>query len=360
MTHPYPAAPPQQPQYPAAPQGYAPPQQPQAPQGYQPNPYAPQAPQQYAPNPYAHPQTVQNYPGPAGYPYGYPQPPQAPQAPADPGVQASLGDFYAQPSTGWGPSITPVNATPAGTAVTFVVAQHITAAHVEHADEYQKQGVKAYFKNGAPKLVMKIPAYVAPGTQVYSATQGVQRIDDGRAQYYTQGGDKDLLAAAMATAGAPAGPPELGALIRVTKTGSRPNRSGTQSAVKTWEYWRPGPETAGIAAQLGIQYPDLNTPKPVDAAPAAEAAPAAPAPQAPPAPAQQFAPPAAPPVHQAPQGAPLPPPPAAPPAPQAPAAPPAAPQQFAPPAAPPAPAAVGELDPERQALLAKLTGQPVG
>jgi hypothetical protein len=241
----------------------------------------------------------------------------------------------------------------------MVVAQHITEAHVEHADEYQKPGVKAYYRNGKAKLTMKIPVYVAPGTQYWTGQGVVQQVGDGRAQYFCQGGDKDLLTAAIAAAGGNAAePPELGALIRVTKTGSRANRSGTQSAVKTWEYWRPGPETAGIAAQLGIQYPDLNTPKPVDAAPAAETAPA---PQG-----IDFqklaaqAPPAAPPVHQAPQGAPLPPPPAAPPAPQAPATPPAAPQQFAPPAAPPAPTAVGELDPERQALLAKLTGQPVG
>jgi hypothetical protein len=355
VTHPYPAAPPQQPQYPAAPQGYAPPQQPQGPQQYAPNPYAQQAPQyapqqpqpqQYAPNPYAHPQTVQNYPGPAGYPYGYPQQPQQPQAPAPEPVQASLGDFYSQPSTGWGPCVTPGGKAPDGWSVVLVVATHITAAHIEHATKFQSETELDYYRNGKPKLVMKIPAYVAPGLQYTTGQGAVQTVADGRAQYFVQGGDKDLLAAAMATQGAPAGPPELGAVIRVTKTHSRPTRSGTMSAVRTFEYWRPGPESAGFAAQLGIQYPDLNTPKPVDA------------------------PPAAPPVHQAPQGAPLPPPPAAPPAPQAPAAPPAAPQapaappaapqQFAPPAAPPAPAAVGELDPERQALLAKLTGQPVG
>ena len=111
---------------------------------------------------------------------------------------------------------------------------------------------------------MKVPVFVAPGTQVQTA-QGLVTIEDGRAQLYVQGGSKDLLASAMSAVGAPAGPPELGAVIVVTKTGSRPNRSGTMSAVVTIKYWRPGPEAASFAQQSGIAYPDLNTPKPDNA-----------------------------------------------------------------------------------------------
>ena len=292
MTHPYPQAPAYPAQQPQQPQAYAP-QQPQA--------YAPQQPQAYAPAPqqpqYAQPQYAQpQYAQPQYAANPYAQPAPQPQAPAGP--PPSLGDFYSQPSVGWGPSVTPNNGTPAGTQVLFVVAQHITEAHVEEAEEYQKPGVIARYRNGKAKLTMKIPAFVAPGTQYWSAQGAVQQILDGRAQYYCQGGDKDLLAAAIAAAGGnPAEPPQLGALIRVTKTGSRPNRSGTQSSVKTWEYWRPGAETAAIAAQCGIAYPDLSTPKPAEALPssagASTTAPAGPwgwtAPPVPPA-----APPAAP------------------------------------------------------------------
>lgn len=284
----------QQPQYPAPPQ-----QQPQDqyPPNYPPSagPYAgyagypsppftpPPAPQAPTPaqypqapaNPYAHPQTAQHYPGPPGYPYGPPYPAAPPQQPPAPQVPAgpppSLGDFYSQPSTGWGPSVTPNNATPDGTQILMVVAQRITEAHVEQATQYQSTE-PAYYRNGKPKLVMKIPAYVAPGTQYWTGQGVVQQIADGRAQYFVQGPDKDALAAAIAAAGGNAAePPELGAVILVAKTGSRRNPSGTQSAVKTFRYWRPGPEAAGMAQQFGITYPDLSTPKPADASPVAAA-----------------------------------------------------------------------------------------
>lgn len=311
-----------QPQMPGYPQ---PAGQPQFPQG------PPQ--QSYAPAP-AYPAPTQQYGPPAGYhqQYGPPQGyPQQPPAPAPQPAAASLDDFYAQPSIGWGPSITPNSATPDGTATLLVVAQHITRSHIEHATKYQSTELD-YYRDGRPKLVMKVPAFVAPGTTYTTANGAVQPVTDGRAQLYVQGGDKDMLAAAMAAAGVTAGAPELGALIRVTKVSNRRNQSGTNSAVRTYEYWRPGPEVATIAQQAGIQYPDLNTPKPADSP--GQAAPAAPA--------------SAPPVQQ----------------PAAPMAPVPLAVDVHPPAPapmPPAPvAAPAGLNPEQQALLAQLTGQTTG
>lgn len=340
--------------YPAAPQGYgqpAPqyPQQPMAPQGYPTHqPGYPAPPQGYpqAPGYPAPPQAPQQFQ------QGYPQQPQA--VPAAPPVNASLSDFYAQPTTGWGPALAFGQQTPANTAYVMVVAQHIGEQHVEPAEKYQQPGVIDTYRDGRPKLVMKLPVFVPRGTQITPAQSGPITVDDGRAQLYVQGPDSGLMVAAIARAGGDSTqPPELGAIIRVTKTGSRPNRSGTQSAIKTIEYWRPGPEAAGIAQQLGIEYPDLSAPKPAAAPAAPQAAPAAPA-----------APPAAP----APQGvdfSQLAQPPAAPPAPPAPVAyqPPAPPQVPAPaaPALPPPPPAAmpAELanDPAKAELFARLTGQ---
>jgi len=356
MTQPYP----QQPGFPPVPQQ---PQMPQAqmPQAQMPQAQMPQAPQQqYAPPMYAPPQpqyaqpqqqyAPQMYAPPQGYgqpqQYGQQGYPQQPQGPAQTPAEASLDAFFSQPSVGWGPSITPTSKTPDGTAYLMVVAQHITASHIEHATKFQSTELD-YYRNGKPKFTMKVPVFVARGTQVQTS-QGLVTIDDGRAQYYVQGGTKDLLASAMAAVGAPEGPPELGALILVTKTGSRGNRSGTTSAIVTVQYWRPGPEAANFAQQSGIAYPDLNAPKPENAVPSAPAAPQVPqapiaqAPAQPQVPLQQV-PQAAPPVEQTQQ---------------VPAQAPAQPQMPQAPA--PAPVANGGLSAEQQALLAQLTGQPVG
>lgn len=282
MTQPY------QPQY-AAPQypQQAPPQQPQ---------YAPQAPQYAPPQPPAYGYPPQQAPAPqqwAPQPGAYGYPPQqgaypTQQAPAQTPVSASLSDFYSQPSSGWGPSITPIGATPDNTQILMVVAQHITKAHVEHKEEFNKPGVLAYYRNGSPKLQMKLPVNVAPGTQ-YWTKQGPQQVADGRAQYYL-GKDKDLLGAAIAQAGGNAAdPPELGCVILATKTHNRPTQ-GQPSPVVTYQYWRPGPEAQQLAAQFGVTYPDLNTPKPADNAPVQEAPAPAPAPSAGPGVQQQAAP----------------------------------------------------------------------
>lgn len=370
MTYPqngYPAQQQPQPQY-QPPQQFQPPapqQQPYAPpvNGYPAQQYPAQQggyPMQQPPQQYGPPQGYGQQPQ-YGPPQGYGQPQMPQQVP----VQVSLSDFYNQPTTGWGPSITPIGMTPDGTAYTMVVAQHITKAHVEHKTKYQSTELD-YYRDGSPKIVMKVPGYVTPGTQYTTATGGVQPVVDGRAQLYVQGPDRDLLNAAMLRVGAAVeNGPELGSIIRITKVHNKPNRSGTQSAVKTIEYWRPGAETAAFAQQSGIEYPDLSTPPPVTEAiqpPAPVQQPLAqPQFQAPPMPQQQFQAPPVPqqqaqPQFQAPQ----------PPVPQQQFQPPAPPQpqQFQGPqqgAQPPAPqfdpSSLPPMDSAQQELMRTLIGQ---
>lgn len=376
MTQPYPPQPPQlgaPPQYGQQPPAYGPPQgypQPQQP-GY---PVAPPPGPQYAQQPqtYGYPAQQGGYP--VQQPYA-PVPALQPQLPSNP---ASLASFYEQPSSGWGPALQLGVAVQNDTSYIGVVAQWITAAHFEYAentDPRTGQTSVRTFRNGQPVVNMKVPLNVVPDAVRYT---------DGRAQLYVGPSEKDLLNAAIAAGGGnPAEPPPLGSMIRATKTGQRGNRSGGQSAIKSFEYWPP--EVAqGFAQQLGITYPDLNTPKPAPKEPrhaAAEATPApAPAPVAP-APAVAAGPPVQqqaalpqPPVQQAPQYGPpqggLPPAPAAPvPSNGFPGSPgvqsflPPAPgtqQAGPPPGAPvpmPAPAAPAGMSPDKAALMAQLTGQ---
>ncbi|MGH3717013.1 MAG: hypothetical protein ACRDT4_26670 [Micromonosporaceae bacterium] len=249
---------PQQPQHLAPPMPQAPP-----PAQYQPYPQAP-APQQYAPQPQYAP---------------------APPAPA-PGT---LDGFYSQPSTGGGASL---KFEAAGQSYVGIVTRPITNGDVEQQTE-QATGRPAFFRDGRPKLVMKVPLQMEPSPA----------YPDGLAQWYVKGQARDELARAMAEAGAPEGPPEQGAVIQVTLTGTRPSGAGMNPA-KLYRVVYRRPDGAAPVAQ------------PV----------------------------------AAPQPAPTPVPPAAPVPPQA--AP--APQPAAPVAAPQPPAA---LSPEQQALLARLTGQ---
>ncbi len=315
MTHPQyappaqPGYPPQAPQYPPAPeQQYA--QPPAA-------PAAPAYPPQYAPpaQPGYPPQPGYGY-GPQAPAYGYPPAPPAPPVPAGP--PPSLDGFYSQPAVGWGKAWSWKDK-PLGTTYAGVVARPLTNADVEQQTTTGQNGVRApqTYRDGRAVLVMKVPMHVQPSPE----------HPEGRALWYCQGQARDELNRAMAEAGAPEGPPEAGAIVVVAAVSERRNTYGTMSK------------------QFKIQYT-----RPQGAAPAAPAAPQAPAqPPAPAAPAQQYV---APPQTGVPVSAPPPPTPVqAPP----PAVPPQAPAQPAAPV-PPAPGATGELDPERAALLASLTG----
>lgn len=253
MTQPYP----QQYGQPAAPQYAAPQPQQYAPQpGYQqPQQYGQPAAPQYAQQPqqYGYPQNQ------GAYPVAQPQQQQyAPQAAPPMPTPASLDGFYNQPSAGWGPAWQLGNAVQNGTSYIGIVAQWITRAHLEYATSKNQMGVEEVrtFKNGDPIVNLKVPLNVVPD----------QRFTEGRAQFYVGPSEKDLLGAAIAAAGGdPTQPPPLGSMIRATKTGSRGNIHGGQSAIKSVEYWPPE-QAQQFAAQLGIPYPDLSTPRPVEEA----------------------------------------------------------------------------------------------
>jgi hypothetical protein len=300
MTYPqngYPPAPaqpqyqppaPQQPQYPPAPapQGYAPP-----PMGYPANQYPP---------------AQGGYPMPQGYP------PQQFQAPVQLAT-GSLDAFYSQPSVGGGAALK----FEVGVSHVGVVSRDITGADIQQQTNPQNQQ-PAFFKDGRPKFVMKVPLQVQP----------TQDRPDGLAQWYVAGAARDELARAMKAAGAPEGPPEAGALIQITCTGTRPSGQGMNpSKVYQVTYQRPnGAQQAPAAAQ---------PPAPVQQPPVPQQQPQFQAPQ-PPVPQQQFQPPAPPPQPQQFQG----------------------PQQGAQPPAPAFdPASLPPMSPEQQNLLAGLIGQ---
>lgn len=317
-----------QPQFPGATQ--APPGYPQQP-GY----YPPQAPQGY-------PQTPQGYPQgpPQGYqqaPQGYTQQPQQPQAPEL--APGTLDAYFSQPSTGGGAAL---KFAAVGTTHVVVVSRPITDADVQQQTQ-RGTNLPSTFKDGRPKFVLKIPCTVPPSPD----------HPDGQAQWWCAGAARDELARAMAEAGAPAGVPEVGAGIQITKTGERTIPGLNPAAVYQVKYWRPsqsgplasptGQEDAATKAQVdsgvngGQQAPQGQQP--------AYQTLQAYTPQQPPSAQQVYQQPPAPPqqpVYQqsAPQQAPQ------------------QPRQTAPQPPPPGPS--GELNADQQALLAKLTAQQSG
>lgn len=282
---------PQYPAYPAQP-GY-PAQYPQAPAAYPAQyPQAPAAPQ---------------YPAMPGYPAQYPQGgyPAAPAAPAAPSAPGSLDGFYGQPSASGGPSFK-FQGKPIGTAYAGTVERPITDADVRQ--QTNQAGIPQTYRDGRPKFILVVPLLV----------QASAEFPEGKAGWWVKGQARDELVRAMSEAGAPAGPPEAGALIQVTLVGQRAIPNMNPAYLYRISYTRPtdGPaQTVQAAVQAPAAYP----------APAAPAQPAYPAPAPAAYPAQY--PPAAP----------------AYPAPTYPAAQPAAPGQPG-------------LTAEQNALMAQLTG----
>lgn len=284
------------------------PQMPQAPQGYAQPQY--QQPQQFAPQ--------------YGAPQGYAPMPQFQQPPAQPLAQGSLDDYFAQPSTGGGAAL---KFPQVGISHVGIVSRPITNADVQQQTQ-PGTGQAAFYKDGRPKFVMKVPLKVQPQPG----------HEDGQAQLYVAGAMRDELVRAMAEAGAPEGPPEAGAAIQVTCTGTRPSGPGMNPA-KTYQirYTRPGDAPQVAPAQVAqAQAGPYAQPQPAPQQMAPQPVQQPPAPQAP-APAAPV---------QAPQmnGGPVP---AA--APQTP--------QPAPSAVPPVNVAPTDgLDEQQKALLAQLTG----
>lgn len=295
---------PVQQQYPQYPQAPAPQQFP----GYPQQQAAPQAP---------------SYPPQQQYPQqGYPAPQAQPQQQL---VQGTLDDFYNQPSSGGGPSL---KFEQIGTRYVGIVSRPLGPGDVQHQTD--TQGRPLYFKDGRPKFVMKVPLQMQPS----------QQYPDGTAQWYVKGAARDELTRAMAEAGAPAGPPEQGAIIDIEFVATRPSGAGMNPA-KVFRVRYTPPEGGGSGQQ---QAQPEQAPQGA-AAPSPVAAPQAPA-QAPQAAPQHLTPPHA--VQQfQPQG-------------QVvnldQAVQQAQPQVQQQPQGQPAPQPPSDLSPEQQALLSKLTG----
>lgn len=259
-----------QPHYPAYPPPYA--GQPMAPQ--YPYPQQPIAPQQYA------------------------YPPQAPVAPAPP-VNASLSDYWDQPSSGEGPSLKfqDTNRQPRlGLRYVGRVARAIRDSDVRAQTNPQNGQLQTY-RDGRPKLVMVVPLeeifIQQPGMQLVPAAV---EFPEGKAGWFVKGQARDELVRAMAEAGA-AGAPEAGAIVDITLVSTRPVPGLNPQFIFQIRYVRPDVARA----------PAVDTTSAVQAAPAVIAQPSA---------------------------------------------------QAAAPAAPAAPQPPANLSAEQQALLAKLTGQP--
>jgi hypothetical protein len=279
------------------PQQYAQPQMPgypQPPEHPQHNPYGQQQytapPQGYTPAP-GYPAPPQQYGPPQGYPQQYPQPQYGqPQPPAPPLAAGSLDAFYQQPSSGGGAALK----FETGTRHVGVVSRPITNADIQQQTN-PGNGQPAFFRDGRPKFVMKVPLQLQPTPD----------RPDGLGQWYVAGAARDELVRAMAEAGAPEGAPEAGAILDITCTGTRPAGPGMNPA-KIYQ----------------VRYRRPNAPQPA-VQPALQPAPASV--QQIPAPPQQV--------------------------------PAQAPQNPVTPPAPPAPAATAELTAAQKALLAQLTGQ---
>jgi hypothetical protein len=202
--------------------------------------YPQQVPQQYAPPAPAYPQQ--------GYPQGYPQQyaAPAPVAPAAPPLPTgTLDSFYEQPSAGGGPSLKFMDANrqpQVGKSYTGIVARPVTNADVRAQTD--QSGRPMTYRDGRPKFVLVVPLQVQPS----------QEFPEGVAGWWVKGQARDELARAMAEAGAPAGPPEAGAGIRVTLVGTRPVPGMNPAYQYRIEYMRPSGAAATAMAPT-VQQP---------------------------------------------------------------------------------------------------------
>lgn len=253
MTYPYGAPDQQYPQGPPPQQGYAPPQQNGYPQqGYQQGPPPQQyaQPTQYAPTqPYQGAPPQQNYP-PQGQQWG--PPPQGGyqqqngQQQAPPAIPGTLDAFYSQPSTGGG---VPWSFENIGQEYFGIVRRPLTDGDTEQQYTLGQNPVPATFKDGRAKLVLRVPLNV-PRTA---------ENPEGTAQWYCRSTTRDQLGAAMASVGAPQGPPEVGSGIYVKFVGTKKSGQGMNpSKVYDVRYWRPE-QAKAIAQQMGIEFPNPPT-----------------------------------------------------------------------------------------------------
>lgn len=199
-------------------------------------PQYPQAPQQYAP--------------PAAYPA---TPPAAPQQPLATGT---LDDFYNQPSTGGGPSISWKDK-PIGTTYAGVVARDVGNGDVLQQVNFQTKQPE-FYRDGRPKFVMKVPLRVQPSNE----------FPEGEAAFYVRGQARDELARAMSEAGV-SGAPRNGDVIQVTLVQRKPSGAGMNPSNVVQIVYTPSG-----AAPVPVPAPSAPapTPQPVAVAPAPVAA----------------------------------------------------------------------------------------
>lgn len=239
-------------------QPYYPPQYPQAPQQPQYAPPQPQYPAQYPQQP------AQHY---------YPQPPPPPAVPT---VAGDLGAFFNQPSVGGGKSL---SFEQPGQRYIGIVVRPITNGDIEQQTD--TQGRPQTFKDGRPKFVMKVPLQMQPGPA----------YPDGLAQWYVKGQARDELVRAMAQAHAPEGPPEAGAIVDITFTGTRPAGAGMNPAKLFRVVYQRPQGAVPVVAETATAAAPVQPPSPPVAAPPAPPQVLKPTVQAPSAPAAVPAPP---------------------------------------------------------------------
>ena len=182
--------------------------------------YPPQYPQQ--PPVQQQPYPAQGYPPPPQYaPPAYPQQGYPAPAPAGPPpvplAQGSLDDYYSQPSSGGGPSISwSVNGMPKpeGTSYAGIVARDVSNADIQQQTD-PKTGQPKFYRDGRPQFVMKVPLKVYPSPE----------FPEGEAVLFVRGQMREELVRAMAEVGAD-GAPKGGDAVQVTLVQRKPSRGG--------------------------------------------------------------------------------------------------------------------------------------
>lgn len=250
------------------------------------NPYAGQPPAQqpYAGQPQQYPPQYPQAPAqqPYGQPNGYQQQPyQQPAPPPQPLAQGSLDDYYSQPTAGGGPSISwsANNGTvqkPLGTTYAGIVARDVTHGDVQQ-DTDPKTGAGKFYRDGRPRFVMKVPLkQVLGGPTPQQLGPAPQEFPEGEAQWFVRGQARDELTRAMTAAGlGERSAPKEGDVISVTLVERRPSRGGGMPANIVQVTFQPGPRHQVGAAQepaaAGGQTTGAASPAPVQASPPAAA-----------------------------------------------------------------------------------------
>lgn len=144
-----------------------------------------------------------------------------------------MTDFLNQPVIGWGKSWSLAQEVPVNTTYIGIVAREVDDGDFEHATKPAASGGGLdYYRDGRPKVNMKVPMYCQPDNT----------HPEGRAILFVNGTVGTELKRAMDAAGAPAslnGIPEKGAVIKLVKAGQRRNSFNSWSAVPHIDYTRP-------------------------------------------------------------------------------------------------------------------------